>query len=139
MIRSEVSAKNKYYISKYRYYELKYHCLQYPIWKKAYDSLSSLSNRPSDLERFNDYIRSNDIGDPTAKRAIALAEFSTKIDRIKKCCYEADNELSDYILKGVTNGYTYDWLYTNMNIPCSRGTYYDRYRKFFWILNKERN
>ena len=38
-IRPELSEKNPYWIGKHRYYELKHFCLQYPIWKKAYNAL----------------------------------------------------------------------------------------------------
>ena len=51
-IRPELSEKNPYWIGKHRYYELKHFCLQYPIWKKAYNALLGLSSRPSDLDIF---------------------------------------------------------------------------------------
>lgn len=38
-IRPEISKKNRYWIDKHRYYELKHFCLQYPTWKKAHSSL----------------------------------------------------------------------------------------------------
>lgn len=139
MTRSELSEKNIYYLPKYRRYELKYYCLQFPIWKKAYDSLSTLDYRKKDLNDFNNYIKSNNYGDPTAKRALALEHFSKKMDLIKKTAIEADEELCDYILIGVTQGKSYDWLYANKNIPCSKGTYYDRYHRFFWLLSKYRD
>ena len=37
-IHPEVSEKNKYWIDKHRYYELKHFCLQYPLWKKEYQA-----------------------------------------------------------------------------------------------------
>lgn len=49
-IRAEVSKKNPYWIEKHRYYELKHFCLQYPIWKQAYLSLSGLSSKPGVTE-----------------------------------------------------------------------------------------
>ena len=36
MERAEVSKKNKYYISKHRYYELKHFCLQYKEWEDGF-------------------------------------------------------------------------------------------------------
>lgn len=41
-IRPEISKKNRYWIDKHRYYELKHFCLQYPTWKKAHSSLDSM-------------------------------------------------------------------------------------------------
>ena len=51
-VRSELSKKNKYWIERHRYYELKHFCLQYPIWKKAYAALDGFSKRPDDMEGF---------------------------------------------------------------------------------------
>ena len=51
---------------------------------------------------------------------------------------EADEYLYEYIMKAVTEGLPYTYLQTVMDIPCSRDTYYDRYRKFFWLLSKMR-
>ena len=42
-IRPEVSVKNKYWISRHRYYELKHFCLQYGEWKQAYNSCTVMS------------------------------------------------------------------------------------------------
>ena len=56
-IRPELSEKNPYWIGKHRYYELKHFCLQYPIWKKAYNALLGLSSRPNDLDIFVKSVR----------------------------------------------------------------------------------
>lgn len=136
-IRPEVSEKNKWWVERHRYYELKHFCLQYPIWKKAYASLNDLSTRPADLNDI--FVQTNKTGDPTARVAIAKAFYSERIDMIERVAMETDPELASYILKGVTDGAPFNYLETTLNIPCSRDTYYDRYRKFFWLLNKARN
>ena len=63
VIRAELSKKNKYWIERHRYYELKHFCMQYPIWKKVYSAiegargiaperiLSIVRNMPSDQRR----------------------------------------------------------------------------------------
>ena len=48
-IRPELSQKNKYYVEKHRYYELKNCCLKYTVWKKAYYALVGLAKRRYDL------------------------------------------------------------------------------------------
>lgn len=127
-----LSEKNRYHISKYRYYELKYYCLQYPLWKKAYVSLDNQT--PS--RELTDGSKSSYISDPTAKIAIAKEFYSKKMKLIDDAVIEADEELSSYILKGVTEGLSYDVMNAKEQIPCSRDTYYDRYRRFFYILSK---
>ena len=77
--------------------------------------------------------------DLTGKYATAKAEYSIKINMIEKAALEADDKLYSYILKAVTENLSYAYLKTRLDIPCSKDTYYDRYRRFFWLLNKYRN
>lgn len=134
-IRPELSGKNPYWIERHRYYELKHFCLQYPIWKKAYAALDGLSKRPLGL---GGDIKTNAVGNPTAKCAEAGLFYLMRMKLIEQAAIQSDSELADYILKGVTEGWSYDRLKVRFDIPCCRDTYYDRYRRFFWILNKER-
>lgn len=134
-IRPELSEKNPYWIEKHRYYELKHFCLQYPIWKKVYASLEGLSKRPVDVAGF---FKENPCGDPTAKCAIEKVFYSERIDMIEKVAADTDSVLADYILKAVTEGISYDHLKARLNIPCCKDIYYDRYRRFFWLLSRAR-
>lgn len=134
-IRPEISAKNKYWIERHRYYELKHFCLQYPIWKKAYLAIDGLSNSAS-VQSISKI--ANTSSDPTAKCAIAKSFYSERMEMIERCAREADPDLAIYILRAVTEELSYTQLKSRLDIPCSKDTYYDRYRKFFWLLNKER-
>ena len=136
VIRAEISERNKYYIDKHRYYELKHFCLQYNEWKKAYTSCceavifaSKFDKMPSD----------NMPGDLTAKYAMKRAQYAEKINMIENLTKEADEFLYPYILKAVTEGLSYTYLKTRLDIPCGRDMYYDRYRKFFWLLSEARD
>jgi len=133
-IRAELSAKNKYWIEKHRYYELKHFCLQYPIWKRAYLALDGLSKQSYDLAIF-----SNIPGDPTARCAEAKLYYSERIGMVDKTAAETDSCLAGYILTGVTEGVSYVYLRGKLDIPCCRDVYYELYRRFFWLLNKTRN
>lgn len=136
VIRPEISKGNKYWISKHRYYELKHFCLQYPVWKRIILDAYNSNISSSIVER----IPSNNIpGDPTGKLAILNVYYLDRIKLIEKIAEETDKCLSYYILKGVTEGLSYTYLKTRLEIPCSRDTYYDRYRRFFWLLSRERN
>ena len=77
-------------------------------------------------------------GDPTSKRVMLKMQFEEKIKMVEKVALETDKYLHKYILKAVTEGYSYTYLKTKLNIPCSRDMYYDRYRRFFWLLSKAR-
>lgn len=135
MIRPEVSKKNKYWIDKHRHYELKHFCLQYPEWKRAYSEFSDLSMPLSMIERVS---TSNIPGDPTAKRAIMKAYYLDKIELIEKIARDADEYLYEYIIKAVTENLSYTYLKTRLEMPCGKDMYYDRYRKFFWLLSEAR-
>ena len=135
-IRPELSVKNKYWIDKHRYYELKHFCLQYLNWKKTYSAIDELSRTSPIFDRLPS---SNIPADVTAKCAIRKTYYSEKINLIEKAALEADEDLWIYILKAVTEGLSFTYLKTKLNIPCSRDTYYDRYRKFFWLLSNSRN
>lgn len=135
IIRPEVSKKNKYWVEKHRYYELKHFCLQYPIWKKAYVALEGLSSRPNDLEAIS---KTNRISNPTERCAEARLKYSKLIEMVEQTAIKTDSELYSYILTGVTEECTYEHLKSKYNIPCCRQTYYELYRKFFYLLNKVR-
>lgn len=135
VIRPEISKNNKYWISKHRYYELKHFCLQYPDWKKEYDLLGVPTLSSSVIERLPS---TNIHSDPTAEYVLRREAIKERIDLIETIIKETDKYLYDYILKGVTEGISYTYLKTVMKIPCGKDMYYDRYRKFFWLLNNSR-
>lgn len=134
-IRANISEKNKYWIDKHRHYELKHFCLQYPMWKKAYSDLSDPNMPLSTIEKVP---TSNLPGDPTSKRAMMKLHYADKIQLIEKAAKEADRYLWEYIIKAVTENLSYAYLKSKLEIPCGKDMYYDRYRRFFWILSGAR-
>lgn len=134
-IRPELSEKNKYWIEKHRYYELKHFCLQYPIWKKAKIALDGFSKGTAETIKTS---KTNVINKPTEKCAEAILYYSERMDMIEKVANETDLVISDYILKAVTEGISYTNLKVMSNIPCCKDTYYELYRRFFWLLSKVR-
>ena len=135
MTRAELSKKSKYWISKHRHHELKYFCLQYPSWKKECSFIDSISVTYVTQDRIID----NKITDLTSNCAIRKAYYKDMINIVEKAAKDTDEELYWYILKGVTEGLSYSILKARFNIPCGRDMYYERYRKFFWLLNKYRD
>lgn len=136
VIRPEISEKSKYYIDKHRYYELKHFCLQYREWKKAYAACNDAVVFGSNFEKTSS---SNVHSDITAKYGMMKANYGQRIKLIEKTAMEADEFLYPYILKAVTEGLSYPYLKTQMDIPCGRDMYYDRYRRFFWLLSELRD
>lgn len=58
---------------------------------------------------------------------------------VEQTAIEADANLAYYILKAVTEGLSYSHLKARLEIPCGKDMYYDRYRRFFWLLSKIRD
>lgn len=135
VIRPEVSIKNKYWISKHRHYELKHFCLQYPTWKKLYADCLDLGIATTTLDGMPS---SGRISDPTSKYAIRKTYYADKIKIVEQAAMDADADLYWYILKAVTEGLSYTYLKAKLEIPCGRDMFYDRYRKFFWLLSESR-
>ena len=135
VISPEVSKKNKYWIERHRYYELKHFCMQYPIWKKAYDGIDGMSRQPANLEAI---VKITGTSDPTAKCAEAREFYAKQMGMVEMAAKLTDELLGKYVLMGITEGISYDIVRARTNIPCCKDTYYELYRKFFWILNKIR-
>lgn len=135
-VKSELSQNNKYWIPRHRYFELKHFCLQYPEWKKEYIELLStyslprLSNNKSRLEKR--------ISDHTGEIAIKRLYYAERIKIVENIAIKVDESIYEYLLKGVTEDKSYTYLKTYCDIPCGKDYYYDRYRCFFWLLDKER-
>lgn len=131
-LKSELSTKNKYWIPKHRYYELKHYCLQYPHWKKLYSSLEFK------MEVDESGIRSSEPGKPTEKYALIRAGCKNAMELVERTCRDASSELCGYLLRAVTEGIPFIKLQTLYQIPCGKDMYYDAYRKFFYILSQRR-
>lgn len=136
VIRPELSNKNKHWIDKHRYYELKHFCLQYNEWKKAHSEIDGFSR--SSISSIGNESNINGVGDPTSKCAIARDFYANRIGLVENAAIATDPYLWRYILKAVTEELSFTYLKTKLEIPCGRSTYYKLYRKFFWLLNETR-
>lgn len=132
-VRSEISKKNKYWIDKNRYHELKHFCLQYPIWKKECKSLDGYHGR-----FLNPITNTNIYSDSISKTVEARFKYLKLMEKVEQAAIKTDPYLASYILKAVTEGYSYNYLRTTLQIPCGKDMYYNRYRRFFWILDSLR-
>ena len=66
------------------------------------------------------------------------AYYADRINLVEQTAKQADDELYMYLLKGVTEELSYTYLKSQLNIPCGKDMYYDRYRRFFWLLDNSR-
>ena len=109
------------YISKARYYELKWFYRQYHEWEKQKTKIKIF---PGGNFRQN-------VSDPTAEAAVKLAELDSKIETVDRCLQETAPEIYIWLKACVVDGKSYNKL----DVPCSKEYFYTRYRAFFSRLN----
>lgn len=136
-VRPELKKTHNYHISKHRYYELRHFCLQYGEWKEQIQSMEEALHgaRPSyDDTTLGDV----GFGDSTGNQAVRLTELKRNCELVEKAVLSSDRTLSKYLFMAVTKDISYVTLKTKYEIPCGKDMYYDRYRKFFWLLSQWR-
>ena len=131
VIRTEVSRRNPYHVNKHRMLELKHFCLQYEDWKQEYVKLVVLKSYGYGE------VKGSETVDRTSQMAIRAAELDRKMTMVKRCAKEAGGDIWEWLFMGVTCGLSFVTL-EKRGIPCGKDYYYERYRKFFWLLDKER-
>lgn len=126
---------DKYGISRNRFKELYYWCLQYNEWR---EELKYSTDTVRAIE-ITDMPVAHESGDPTQKLAIRRAQLEKNCRMIEQAAIEADPDIYSYILKAVTNEYvTYRHLRLIEEMPCGKKTYYDRRRRFYWLLDQKK-
>ena len=130
---NELSSRNPWKLEKERFLELKHFCLQYESWRVKVFEMTYLPV----INRME--VKGTEKKNIVEEKAMLLANLQHNLNIVRECVEQADPDLRDYILVGVTQNKSYEWLVTNMNMPASSFMYYDRYRKFFWLLDKVRN
>lgn len=132
-IRAEISKKRQYWISKHRFYELKHFCLQYPEWK---EELKLIPIEPSISANKVGY--SSTVSDPTYNAVLRRENLTDKLKMVEDAARLCSDDLGRYVLIAVIRGMSYETLLGRYQIPCCKETYYEAFRKFFWVLSKMR-
>ncbi len=126
--------EKKYDVNKHRFLELYHFCMQYNEWK---DELKYKTDTVKSIE-VTDMPTSHGNGDATASLAIRRADLQRKCELIEQTAIEADPDIYQYIIKGVTTDYaTYKYLSQVLGMPCGKDMYYNRRRKFYWLLSNK--
>ena len=112
------------YISRNRYYELKYFCYQYREWEKA----------KTELKIFPGGNFREKVSDPTGDVAVRLAELDSKIELVDKCIEEVAPEIYIWLKLCVVDGKSYNVL-VSYGVPCGKEYFYQRYKAFFSRIN----
>lgn len=131
-MRTKFSKKSKYYISRHAFLTVYHHCMMYPDWVREYTEMVGLRGVKQDSG-------GGGIGDPTASQAMRLKDLSDRIELIRQTAFDAEPLLYPYLLDGVTDDeMTFDRLKAK-GMPCERDMYYDRRRRFYWMMSRKLN
>ena len=118
-----------YNISREKYNELKYFCIQYDEKKQKLQDAYGLKATVND-----GMPKSNLSGDSTAQEAVRNAMMQEDIQLIEETARKASPEIYKWILRNVTEGTPYEW----MNVPVGRRQFYEYRRYFFYLLAQKR-
>ena len=83
-------------------------------------------------------VRTNQTSDPTARCVELRSAYLKRMKLVEQTAIKTEPSLASYILKAVTEGLSYNSLKARLDIPCGRDTYYNCYRRFFWLLDQKR-
>ena len=126
---------DKYGISGKRFKELCGFCEQYPEWvnelKYSKDTISEKRMDGMPKQQYNQ-------SDQTGKLAVRRVELQKKCELIEQTAVQASVELYQYIIKSVCYEVPFKYLQTVEEIPCSRATFYDARRYFFYLLDQNK-
>lgn len=131
-IRTEVSKRKTYWLPKHRQLELVHFCLQYPEWKSRLRSLDGSPEKSASITTYSD--KNGVISKPVERIVQERLILEERMLMIERAAKEAAFDLSEYLLRGITEGVGYDRL----GVPCCKEVYYAFYRRFFWYLDKVR-
>lgn len=118
-----------YNISRAKYNELKYFCMQYEEKKQELSRGYGLGAVVND-----GMPKGNCPGNPVEGQAIRNAMLQKDIELIEQTAIEAEPELYPWILKNVTDGMPYEYI----SAPCGRRQFYEGRRYFFYLLSQKR-
>lgn len=128
-IRKRDMKLSDYNISRAKYSELKYFCMQYS------EKLQELSQGYGIRAAVSDGMPKGNIpGNPTEQVAIRNIMLKKDVELIEQTAIEADSDIYKWLLKNVTEGIGYDYL----DVPKSRNRFYDSRKYFFYLLAQKR-
>lgn len=123
----------KYKLSRREFGYSKAYSLKYPEWLDEY-------NRLKDSVGAMNYDSlpggSGRIDDSTMMLATKRAEIREKMLKVEHAAYDAGGEIAEYILKSVINDWTFEHMKA-LGLPCERTMFYERRRKYYYLLSKE--
>lgn len=128
-VRKRDMKLSDYNISRAKYNELKYFCMQYNEKKQELHKSYGLKST------VNDGIPKGNLpGNPVERTAIRNVMLRADVELIEQTAMEADSEIYPWVLKNVTEGLPYEY----MDVPINRTDFYCIRKYFFYLLSLKR-
>lgn len=125
-----LSEKNRYHLPKEEFLTVLHFSQQYPNWERELrtmpDTSKAITYDGEKVQTSGGY----DACSETAMRRYALAK---KKQLVEDTVREVAPEIYEYLLLGVAYGWTF-WQLKQQGIQCEKTMYYERRRKFYYIL-----
>lgn len=128
-VRKRDMKLSDYNISRAKYNELKYFCMQYEEKKRELHKGYGLNAIVND-----GLPKGNLPGNPVEGQAIRNAVLQADVDLIEHTAMEAGADVYQWLIKNLTEGVPYEWL----NVPSGRRQFYETRRYFFFLLAQKR-
>lgn len=129
MVNKRNMRLSDYNISREKYNELKYFCMQYGEKKQEIQRSKGLKAIVND-----GLPRGNETGNPTENTAVRNVMLQADLNMITDTIKEADAEIYPWLFKNITEGIPYEW----MDVPKGRKQFYESRRYFFYLLAQKR-
>ena len=129
MVKKRDMRLSDYNISRAKYNELKYFCMQYSEKKREIQKNTGLKSVVND-----GLPRGNGVGHPVENMALRNVALQADLDLITETIKEADAEIAQWLFKNITEGIPYEW----MDVPKGRKQFYESRRYFFYLLAQKR-
>lgn len=124
----------RYSLSRFEYNYAKWYSLKYNEWLEEYNQLKdSVSGT-----HFEEAVQGGKGSNPTERLGARRAELRNKMLKVEHAAWDAGGDLAKYVLLGVINeNVTFEVLKQKYQIPCERKLYYEKRRKYYYLLSKE--
>lgn len=125
----------KYNISRSRYRELYYFCLQYDERKRKMEEL-----RYSSPPQNDGMPKSGGISNPTERIGMKIARLAMENKIMEQAAIETSPDLCYWILEAAKYDLKFDFLHLREGMPCGKNEFQKLRHKFYYLLDqKKRN
>lgn len=125
-----LSDKNEFYLPKEELLTALHFSLQYPNWVQE---LRTEPDTSKAITYDGEKVQTSGGYDAAAETAMRRYTLEKKKKLVEDTAREAAPEICEYLLLGVAYGWTF-WQLQGKGMPCSSTMYYERRRKFYWLL-----